>query len=64
VSTPNQPLYAEMVAEDPLLRLAGYEIYRFGGWELTSPGGEQVLTDFSPNSSPAIRSRPRDRNSG
>jgi very-short-patch-repair endonuclease len=39
-------LYAEMVAEDRRLRLAGYEIYRFGGWELTSPGGEQVLTDF------------------
>jgi hypothetical protein len=35
-----------MVAEDRRLRLAGYEIYRFGGWELSSPGGEQVLTDF------------------
>jgi hypothetical protein len=35
-----------MVAEDRRLRLAEYEIYRFGGWELTSPGGEQVLTDF------------------
>ncbi|MCX5450276.1 hypothetical protein [Streptomyces nigrescens] len=39
-------LYAEMVAEDRRLRLAGYEIYRFGGWELTAAGGEQVLTDF------------------
>lgn len=39
-------LYAEMVAEDRRLRLAGYEIYRFGGWELTKPGGEQLLTDF------------------
>jgi hypothetical protein len=38
--------YAEMVAEDRRLRLAGYEIYRFGGWELTSPGGEQILRDF------------------
>jgi hypothetical protein len=36
-------LYAEMVAEDRRLGLAGYEIYRFGGWELISPGGEQVL---------------------
>ncbi|MGW2892953.1 hypothetical protein ACWDDN_48215 [Streptomyces griseoruber] len=26
-------LYTEMVAEDRRLRLAGYEIYRFGGWE-------------------------------
>ncbi|BFO23226.1 hypothetical protein SHKM778_96140 (plasmid) [Streptomyces sp. KM77-8] len=39
-------LYADMAAEDRRLRLSGYEIYRFGGWELTSPGGEQVLTDF------------------
>ncbi|MGP3974457.1 hypothetical protein ACTWQF_10720 [Streptomyces sp. 8N114] len=39
-------LYAEMVAEDRRLRLAGYEVYRFGGWELTEPDGEQVLQDF------------------
>ncbi|MET7543064.1 hypothetical protein [Streptomyces sp. NPDC005507] len=39
-------LYAEMVAEDRRLRLAGYEIYRFGGWELTTPGGEQILDAF------------------
>jgi very-short-patch-repair endonuclease len=39
-------LYAEMVAEGRRLMLAGYEIYRFGGWELTGPGGEHVLTDF------------------
>ncbi|MEV5273409.1 hypothetical protein [Streptomyces werraensis] len=39
-------LYAEMVAEDRRLRLAGYEIYRFGGWELTAPGGKQLLEDF------------------
>ncbi|MFI2429758.1 hypothetical protein ACH5A7_37775 [Streptomyces sp. NPDC018955] len=39
-------LYAEMVAEDRRLRLAGYEIYRFGGYELTAPGGEQLLAGF------------------
>ncbi|MFF3312826.1 hypothetical protein [Streptomyces sp. NPDC002952] len=39
-------LYAEMVAEDRLLRLAGYEIYRFGGWELTAPGGKELLDVF------------------
>jgi hypothetical protein len=39
-------LYAEMAAEDRRLRLAGYEIYRFGGWELTAPGGRQLLDDF------------------
>jgi very-short-patch-repair endonuclease len=27
--------YAEMVAEDRRLRLDGYEIFRFGGYELT-----------------------------
>jgi len=27
------PLYGEMVAEDRRLRLAGYELYRFGGYE-------------------------------
>lgn len=39
-------LYSQMVAEDRRLRLAGYEIYRFGGWELSQPGGGQLLTDF------------------
>ena len=39
-------LYSEMVAEDRRLRLAGYEVYRFGGWELSQPHGEQLLTDF------------------
>ncbi|WND15867.1 hypothetical protein [Streptomyces violaceus] len=58
VHTAVPQLYAEMVAEDRRLRLAGYEIYRFGGWELTArrweaaPGGL-----FSPNSSPGTRSR-------
>jgi very-short-patch-repair endonuclease len=27
-------LYAEMVAEDRKLRLLGYEVYRFGGYEI------------------------------
>ncbi|MER7201558.1 hypothetical protein [Streptomyces sp. CB01635] len=35
-----------MVAEDRRLRLAGYEIYRFGGWELTQPQGERTFIDF------------------
>ncbi|MFF7888702.1 hypothetical protein ACH40F_47945 [Streptomyces sp. NPDC020794] len=39
-------LYSEMVAEDRRLRLAGYEVYRLGGWELSQPYGEQLLTDF------------------
>ncbi|MFF1566880.1 hypothetical protein ACFVY1_25705 [Streptomyces sp. NPDC058293] len=44
--TASPQLYSEMVAEDRRLRLAGYEIYRFGGWELTTPGGEQLLEHF------------------
>lgn len=39
-------LYAEMVAEDRRLRLAGYEIYRFGGWELSQPDSRQLLETF------------------
>ncbi|MFH0246231.1 hypothetical protein ACGRHY_28290 [Streptomyces sp. HK10] len=39
-------LYAEMVAEDRRLRLAGYEIYRFGGWELSQPHAERLVADF------------------
>ena len=34
-------LYSEMAAEDRRLRLAGYEVYRFGGYELY----EQELAD-------------------
>jgi very-short-patch-repair endonuclease len=32
--------YAEMVAEDRALRLRGYEVYRFGGYELQDPNGD------------------------
>lgn len=39
-------LYAKMVAEDRQLRLAGYEIYRFGGYELSGEWGKKVVTDF------------------
>lgn len=34
--TANPKKYAEMVAEDRRLRLLGYEMYRFGGYELTN----------------------------
>ncbi|MFE6481769.1 hypothetical protein ACFVGN_02320 [Streptomyces sp. NPDC057757] len=44
--TASPRLYSEMVAEDRRLRLAGYEIYRFGGWELTRPDSPQVIADF------------------
>ncbi|WP_312847705.1 hypothetical protein [Streptomyces sp. WAC06128] len=39
-------LYAEMVAEDRRLRLAGYEIYRFCGWELKKGTGRQAALEI------------------
>lgn len=39
-------LYAKMVAEDRRMRLNGYEIYRFGGYELSGERGKKVVTDF------------------
>ena len=44
VSRPD--LYATMVAEDRRLRLAGYEIYRFGGYELRKETGNKIVVDF------------------
>jgi len=47
--------YAEMVAEDRRLRLAGYEVYRFGGYEFTDvnlpqrkigPMAQQAVVSF------------------
>ncbi|SCL20251.1 hypothetical protein GA0074692_0821 [Micromonospora pallida] len=39
--------YAEMVAEDRALRLRGYEVYRFGGYELTEgEDAERLLEGF------------------
>jgi very-short-patch-repair endonuclease len=39
-------LYSEMVAEDRRLRLRGYEVYRFGGHELSEPGADDMLRQF------------------
>jgi hypothetical protein len=40
-------LYAEMVREDRRLKLAGYEIYRFGGYEFVKEDeGKQAVRDF------------------
>jgi len=39
--------YADMVREDRRLRLAGYEVYRFGGYELKDHGeAAEMLTGF------------------
>jgi very-short-patch-repair endonuclease len=45
-NTAKPELYAKMVAEDRRLRLSGYEIYRFGGYELQGEQGKKVVIDF------------------
>ena len=42
----NPSRYAEMVAGDRVLRLRGYEVYRFGGYKLREPGIEHRLDQF------------------
>jgi len=39
-------LYSQMVAEDRRLRLRGYEVYRFGGFELSQPSAPTMLRTF------------------
>lgn len=39
-------LYSEMVAEDRRLKIAGYEVYRFGGAELMKDSAESMLIEF------------------
>ncbi|GAA4981036.1 hypothetical protein [Kitasatospora paranensis] len=43
---PDPAAYAAMVAEDRRLRLAGYEVFRFGGHELCGPRGHAAALDF------------------
>jgi very-short-patch-repair endonuclease len=38
--------YSEMVAADRKLRLAGYEVYRFGGYELQQQSGKALVEEF------------------
>jgi very-short-patch-repair endonuclease len=44
--SPSPRLYAEMVSEDRRLKLAGYEVYRFGGYELQGTDLGRLVTDF------------------
>lgn len=44
--TASPRLYAEMVAEDRRIKLVGYEVYRFGGYELQGEGGKLVVKTF------------------
>lgn len=39
-------LYSDMVAEDRRMKLAGYDLYRFGGYELTYGDAEKIIEDF------------------
>ncbi len=38
--------YAEMVRADRMLRLAGYEVYRFGGNDFAKSGADTMIFDF------------------
>lgn len=43
----NPRLYAQMVAEDRVFRLAGYEVFRFGGYEFQNDShAKAVIIDF------------------
>ena len=43
---PSPRLYAEMAAADRELRLLGYEVFRFGGHELSGSGNKAILRRF------------------
>jgi hypothetical protein len=43
---PSLKVYADMVSADRELRLAGYEVYRFGANELVGDGAEPKIADF------------------
>lgn len=43
---PSPRLYAEMAAEDRRIRLAGYEVFRFGAYELMQPEGPGTARRF------------------
>ncbi|MBT2597971.1 hypothetical protein [Arthrobacter sp. ISL-72] len=44
--TASPALYSEMVSEDRRIRLAGYEVYRFGGAELMKDGADKMVAEF------------------
>ncbi|MEU7883485.1 hypothetical protein [Microbispora bryophytorum] len=44
--TASPRLYSEMVGEDRKLRLMGYEVYRFGGYELMQQGATEMVRNF------------------
>lgn len=43
---PSPKRYAEMVIEDRRIRLAGYEVFRFGGWEMSRPDAKDAVNRF------------------
>ncbi|WP_315927442.1 hypothetical protein [Mesorhizobium sp. SP-1A] len=43
---PSLKIYSEMVSADRELRLAGYEVYRFGANEMVGDGADVVIQDF------------------
>jgi very-short-patch-repair endonuclease len=47
ISSPKR--YSEMVSADRDLRLKGYEVYRFGGYELQTGNADEIIIDFFNN---------------
>lgn len=43
---PSPRLYSEMVSEDRRIQLAGYEVFHFGGYELSQPDAEHTVRRF------------------
>jgi very-short-patch-repair endonuclease len=43
---PSPRLYAEMASADRDLKLAGYDVYRFGGYELQGEHGKDCVAEF------------------
>ena len=49
VNVASPELYSDMVSADRELRLRGYELYRFGGYELTYGNTEELVINFFTN---------------
>lgn len=43
---PSPKIYSQMVAADRDLKLRGYEVYRFGGYELMQPNANVIIENF------------------
>lgn len=54
---PSPKLYSELVAENHRIQLAGYEVFHFGGYELSQPDAEHTVMRFFDELLPRTRQR-------